>query len=278
MVTFSRAALLILLVGLVCGCSTVRFAYENADAYVRWKAGSYLDLEGDDAEELDDRIDEFHEWHRKNALPKYVTLVNQASQRFADGLSREDLVWGYDSLRVQARESLRKAGELAAPLLDRLKPDQVAQIERRLADENRKFYRDNLRGPERERRRKRARLVADRLEDWVGKLTQAQVQRVREYAERAPLADELRDRDRKRLQKDVIAIIRAREAQKRLPERLAHWERGREPAYVAALDAWREQYFALLLDIDRTLTPEQRARAAAHLRRYAEDFEILVAR
>jgi hypothetical protein len=34
----------------------------------------------------------------------------------------------------------------------------------------------------------------------------------------------------------------------------------------------------MLLDVDRMLTPEQRARAAANLRRYAEDFEILAAR
>lgn len=277
MVVFSRIALVVL-AALVCGCSTVRFAYENADAYVRWQAGTYLELEGDDADELDDRIDEFHAWHRRNALPKYVTLANEASQRFADGLSREDLVWGYDSLRVQARESLRKAGELAAPLLDRLTPEQVAQIERRIADENRKFHRDYLRDPERERRRKRARNVQNRLEDWVGKLTQAQVQRVREYAERAPLVDELRDRDRKRLQADVVAIIRAREAQKKLADRIAHWERGREPAYAAAIDSWREQYFSLLLDLDRSLTPAQRTRVAAQLRRYADDFETLAGR
>ena len=73
---------------LVCGCSTVRFAYENADAYARWKIGTYLDLEGEDAEQLDERIDEFHAWHRRHALPKYVTLAHEASQRFADGLSR----------------------------------------------------------------------------------------------------------------------------------------------------------------------------------------------
>ena len=40
----------------------MRFAYENADSYLRWKAGSYVDLEGDAADELDDRIDEFHAW------------------------------------------------------------------------------------------------------------------------------------------------------------------------------------------------------------------------
>jgi Family of unknown function (DUF6279) len=266
------------LAALTCGCSTLRFAYENADAYVRWKAGNYLDVQGDDAEELDERIDEFHAWHRKTELPRYAKLAQEASRRFADGLSREDLVWGYDSLRGQARESLRKAAELAAPLLDRLSPEQMAQIERRIAEENRQFYRNNLRGSERDRRRKRAKYAVDRLEDWVGKLSQAQIARVREYAERAPMADELRDRDRRRLQREVMAIIRAREAQKRLPERIANWERGREPAFVAGLEAWREQYFAMLVDIDRTLTPEQRARAMSHLRRYAEDFEALAAR
>ena len=278
MVAVLRGFFVVVLAALACGCSTVRFAYENADSYLRWKAGSYLDLQGEDADELDERIDEFHAWHRRHALPKYVGLAHEASQRFSDGLSRPDLVWGYDSLRVQARESLRKAGDLVAPLLDRLTPEQVAQIERRLAEENRQFHRDNLRGPERDRRRKRAKQVVERLEDWVGKLTQAQIQRVREYADRTPMVDELRERDRKRVQKDVIAIVRSREARARLGERLANWDQGREAAYVAALGLWREQYFNLLMDIDRSLAPEQRARAQGHLRRYAEEFEALVSR
>jgi hypothetical protein len=260
------------------GCSTVRFAYENADAYVRWKAEGYLDVQGDDAEELDERIDEFHAWHRKNALPQYAKLAREASQRFSAGLSRQDLVWGYDSVTAQARESLRKAAELVAPMLDRLEPGQIAHIERRFVEDNRQFYRNNLRGPERERRRKRAKFAVERLEDWVGKLSEAQVERVREYAERAPLLDELRDRDRKRLQREVLEIIRARAAQKSLPERAANWDRGREPAFLAALERWRGEYLALLGDIERSLTPQQRARAAAQLRRYADDFDALGAR
>ena len=269
--------LVLLLGALVSGCSTVRFAYENADAYARWRIDSYVALQGDEADALDERIDEFHAWHRRHELPKLAGLARETSQRFADGLSPADLVWGYDSLRARARESLRKGAELIAPLLDRLSAEQIAQIERRIAEENRKFYRDNLRGAERERRERRAKHAVDRLEDWVGKLTQAQVERVREYSERAPLTDELRDRDRKRLQRDVMAIVRAREAVKRLPERAAHWERGREPAYLAQLDTWRREYFALLIDIDRSLTPEQRARVQRNLRRYTEDFEALAA-
>ena len=167
---------------------------------------------------------------------------------------------------------------MSAPTLDRLAPEQVAQLERRLAEENRKFQRDNLRLDERDRRRKRAKFVVDRLEDWVGKLSQPQLERVREYAERMPLLDELRDRDRRRLQREALAVIRARQARERLPELIGNWERGREPAYVKALDSWRDQYFSLLIDIDRSLSPEQRRRAHANLRRYAEDFEALAAR
>jgi hypothetical protein len=263
---------------LLGGCSTVRFAYENADSYARWKAASYVDLHGEMADELDDRIEEFHAWHRKNELPKYVRLSQEASRRFADGLSPQDVVWGYDSLRAQARESLRKAGEMAAPLLDRLSAEQVAQIERRFAEDNRQYYRSNLRGSERERRAKRAKNMVERLEDWVGKLTPAQVERVREYAERAPALAELRDRDRKRIQREILAVIRARSAQQKLPELLAHWDREREPGFSAALGTWREQYVSFMVDLDRMLTPEQRARALAHLRRYAEDFEALAAR
>lgn len=263
---------------ILSGCTALRVAYDNADTYVYWRSGSYLDLDGKESEELSRRIDAFFAWHRAQALPQYARIADEAARRLDDGLSREDLVWGYDSLVAHARQSLRVAAERIAPLLDRLTPEQVAHLEKGFAEDNRKFARENLRGSDRERRKRRAKRVEERLEDWVGNLTQAQVERVRQYSERAPLTDELRDRDRKRLQKDVVAIVRAREARAQLPERLAHWEKGREPAYAAALDAWREQYFAMLLDVDRMLTPEQRARALGHMRRYADDFEALSAR
>lgn len=265
------------LLALAGGCSTLRFAYDNADLYVRWKIDSYVTLQGDEADELAGRIAEFHSWHRLNELPRYARLAREASPRFAGGLSRQDMIWGYDSLRARTEDSVRKAAEMLAPLLDRLTPEQVAQIERRLAEENRQFHRDHLRGAERERRRKREKALVDRLEDWVGKLSQAQVERVREFAERAPLLDELRDRDRKRLQGEVLAIIRAKQARKQLASRLAQRERGRDPAFVAGLETWRAQLYTLLGDVDRSLTPEQRARGVAQLRRYADEFDALAA-
>jgi hypothetical protein len=257
------------------GCSALRLAYDNADTYLRWRAGSYLDVHGAAADELDERIDAFFDWHRAQALPHYARLAEEAAQRMGSGLTAQDMVWGYDALQGHARESLRQAALQLAPMLDRLDAKQIAHLEKRLADDNRRFARDNLAGSEAERRGRRAKRMQDRLEEWVGRLSRAQVERVRQYAERAPLTDEHRDRDRRRLQADLLDMVRKREAQKRLPEAAAHWQAGRDPAFVELNRAWQREFFALLIDIDRSLTPAQRARAVANFRRYAEDFAAL---
>jgi hypothetical protein len=263
---------------LLAGCTALRLAYDNADTYLLFRAKSYLDLDAKGSDELDERIDEFFAWHRKNALPQYARVSDEAAKRLAKGLSREDLVWGYDSLVAHARQSLRFAAERVAPLLDRLTPQQVAHMEKRFAEDNRKFAREYLRGSEAERRKRRARRLEERLEDWVGNLSSVQAEKVKQFSERTPLYDELRAKDRQRMQAEFVDMIRKREAQKRLPDWIANWERGRDPAHLAASERFRQEYLALLLELDKTLAPEQRNRAAATFRRYAEDFRVLARR
>ena len=72
--------------------------------------------------------------------------------------------------------------------------------------------------------------------------------------------------------------MRAREAEERLAQFVLDWERGRDPAHAQAVAASRRELFAMLLELDRTLSPEQRERAIAQLRRYAADFRLLAAR
>ncbi|HUQ74610.1 MAG TPA: DUF6279 family lipoprotein [Burkholderiales bacterium] len=270
-----KALCTILLAVLICGCSTVRLVYDNADTYIRWRASSYLDLEGPMAEDLDETVGAFMAWHRTNALPKYAALADEASTRFGRGLVPADLDWGYDSVMTQARESVRVAAERIAPLLDRLTPEQIAHLERRLAEDNRRFARENLRGNERERRKRRTQRNVERLEDWLGRLSQAQIDRVAQYSERAPLLDEHRERDHKRLQAEVLALLRARQARERLVDFAGNWDRGRDPAYATAIEASRKEYFSMALDLERSLSSRQRARAASELRRYANEFRTL---
>ena len=269
-----RLTAALLVACLLSGCSMVRLAYESADSYLRYRAGAYLDVHGEQADELDAAIDAFHDWHRKQALPQYARFAGEAAQRVDDGLTPEDLVWGYDSLIAQTRIGLREAARRIAPLLGRLDAQQIAHIESRLAEENRRFEKEFLRGAEPARRERRAERVVKRLEDWVGRLSQAQVERVRQYSERVPLLAGMRLADHKRLQAAGLELLRSQRIEA-LPAFVAHWDRDRDPAYATAIANARRELFALLLELDGMLSPGQRAHAVANLRRYAADFQLL---
>jgi len=275
-VSAMRRALALAAAALLAGCSTLQLAYDNADTYARWEARAYLDVHDEQSDELDARIAAFHAWHREKALPQYAQLAVEAGRRLERGLSREDLLWGYDAVRAQVRESVRAAAVEAAGLLDRLGPEQLEHLAQRLAEDNRKFAREDLAGTPEERRERRTKRNLERLEDWLGGLSDAQAERVRQYSERAALIDELRDRDRKRRQAEFLDLLRARQARARLADWAADWESGRVPEYAAAVRANLEEYFSMLLDLDRSLSPVQRRTALERLARYRGDIEQLM--
>jgi hypothetical protein len=270
-----RLALALLALALLAGCSATRFAYHNADLFLRWQTGRYLDVHGVQSEALETHIASFLAWHRAAALPEYAKFARQAEERLARGLSRTDLVWGYDAFQTKIRAAMRAAAAESAPLLDQLSAEQIEHLRQRFDEDNRKFAREQLEGDDRERRKRRFKRNVERLEDWLGELSDAQVERVRLYSERAPLVGAMRDRERRRLQAEFVALLRAREAARRLPDWAQHWDRGREPAFAAAHRANLEELFAMLLDLERMLTPAQRTAARARFLQFAADFEQL---
>lgn len=64
----------------------------------------------------------------------------------------------------------------------------MACLERRFAEDNRSLARKYLRGGETERTQRRVERNVGRLEERVGELSRAQVQRVARYSERAHAA------------------------------------------------------------------------------------------
>lgn len=272
-----RAGVAALALLLLAACSGTRIAYNNADWLLRWRATSYLDVHGEQAEKLERGIAALLDWHRANALPRYARLTEEFGTRVARGLSRADLVWGYDAILEEARETLRAAANESAELLDSLNEAQIAHLESRISEDNRKFAEEYLAGSPRERRERRLRRNVERLEDWLGTLNDAQIERVKRYSDLAPLADEYRDQDRRRRQTELLAMVRAREAGRRLADWAQGWNLGRDPAYEAAAQAHLKELLDMLLDLDRMMTPRQRERVVARLRELSGDFSQLAA-
>jgi Family of unknown function (DUF6279) len=264
---------------LVGACSATRMAYDNADTMLRFMASSYFDLDAAQAEDMRQRIEQFHQWHRKSELPAYAALLRSASERAARGITTDDVAWGLENVRSRYRKFAVKAAVEAAPVLATLAPAQIAVLERKFADNNEKFEREFLPPDDQGRRRSQAKRMLERFRDFAGDLSVDQEARIELFV----LANErhvaARYGDRRRWQQDFVAAIRTHRDPQELGASLAEIfnkpELRRSEAFIREDRAWDEALAQLIVELDRSLSPTQRAHLVRRLSRYASDFAAL---
>jgi Family of unknown function (DUF6279) len=280
-VRLARATLLACL-ALLCGCSMVtKFGYNRAHAAMRTIAWDYLDLDYAQSEQLNIHLGYLHDWHRATELPLYAGLLSDASRRVARGMTPADATWAFDNLRARYRAFTAKTAEELAPVLATLGTAQIAELEQKVAQRNSEYAKEYL--PRDDKRGERARVerALDYLRDWTGTLTPVQETRVGAFIRAHSRYYVLRFEDRQRWERDAIALVRQHlppaELAPRLSELFTRPEARRSDEFAQEERRWEDDFGQLAADIDRTLSPQQRARIVNRLDSYAEDFTDLAA-
>jgi len=260
-------------------CSATRVAYNNADTMLRFMASSYLDLDAAQSDDLTPRIARFHQWHRSNELPVYAALLRSASQRAAKGITAEDVAWGLANVRSRYRRFAAKAAEDAAPVLATLASAQLAALERKFTENNEKYAKKFLSFDDQERRRAQLKRMLERFRDFAGELTPDQEARIGRFALAHERHVALRFEDRQRWQRDFVVALKAERKPEELGRHLAEMfyrpELRRSEEFIREDKRWDEDLGQLIVDLDRSLSPKQRAQVVRHLSDYAEDFAVL---
>jgi len=268
-----RAALLSLtLVLAACGGAT-RLAYENGDAWVLVLTDRYLDLEGEQWQLARAAIRRFHAWHRRTELPRYAALLQSTAVRVEHGLTRADVEWASQNLRIRDALLVDAAVRESAPLLHVLDADNIAALERRFAAEDRKRIRETLWGDVAKRERTRVLGIVKRVEEWTGPLSGAQHEVVRRFVRATADRPRQVHEHRSRKQRELVAL-RLRDvgsAKGTSPEQLRSFLVGWEAERRIEQREYDARFVELILELDRTLTASQRAHAIGRLSRYAED-------
>jgi hypothetical protein len=264
----------------LAACSTVRLSYDNADWLLARIAARYVDLDGQQARAFKARLDDFHAWHRVQELPHYAALCEDAAERLQRGLTAADVDWAIAALRERGRVLGRQAAAGLAPTLASLQEAQLRQLARSFAEDNRKFHDQQLRGDHGAQARRRSEWLVDRFEDWLGPLREAQRSQVEALVAAFPELPELRLEERRRRQEAFIGLARQGRAglpaaQAQLAALLTDPELGRAASTREAFARYEAAFARLLLDLDRSLTLEQRRNAVTRLRAYAVDFRVL---
>lgn len=276
----ARALLAALAALLAAACSSVtRVAYDNAPFAAAWMIDDWFDLHDGQRDWVKERLARLHGWHRASEMPAYERLLAETAARAARGLSANDARQVHREMRALWLRLVRRAIPDMADFLLQLHPEQVVFLARRFDEDNERAVRESVRGTPQERLERRQKRYLERVEDWTGRLSPAQRDVVRaRVAAMGDLTGEWLG-DRRFRQSETIALLRSKPTRAQLEAGLTRLlvdsDSWRRPEYVAKMKARDEHVFAMVADLDATLTAEQRGRLHRRLAGYAADAAYL---
>jgi hypothetical protein len=272
---------------LLGGCSAVRIGYNQAPTLVWWWLDGYMDFDTTQAPRIKEALEQWFAWHRTTQLPDYAELLAAAQLQVMQPATPQQVCRWSDDLRARLATALAHGVPMAADLLPILKPEQLAQLERRYRKSNHDFEQDFLQPPD-ERLKASVRRAVDRAEMLYGRLDERQRQLLAAGVAASPFDPAAWFAERQALQSQTLQTLarltaggpgRAdRESNlaglQALSLRVLRAPPGPYRDYQQRLT---EYNCAFVAQLHNSTTPAQRQTARAKLKAWEEDLRALAA-
>jgi len=277
-------ALLTLMLVAVAGCSSLRLAYNNGDTVLYWWLNAYVDLDRDQKGWVREDIDKLFDWHRKTQLKDYVEILRKGQKQVQGNPTQADLMADYSEIKSRTQSLLLKAAPDLADLARSLKPEQVAQMEKKFKSNNDDYRKKFLTGDQEKRQQLRYKKSMEQFELWFGSFSSEQEALIRKASDARPLDNEIWLDERSRRQRNVLALVQKVQNEKLGKEatvalintlikdsfdRLEHSDR------KAFFDAFENSTAQMILTVIKIATPAQKAHAVKRMQGWIDDFNSL---
>ncbi|HUP98609.1 MAG TPA: DUF6279 family lipoprotein, partial [Usitatibacter sp.] len=136
-------------------------AYSNLGPMITWMVDDYVDLSGVQEDWVRERVARLMDWHRSEELPRYGRFLQSTLAKLEGPVTPADAADHQRALRSHWQRLVIQALPDVAEFLSGIEGEQVSQLERKFAEDNRKFARESTRGSPEERRERRMRRFAD---------------------------------------------------------------------------------------------------------------------
>ena len=271
---------------LLQGCSTVKLAYNQAPQLAYWQLNNHLDLSQDQAERVRDALDELHQWHRGNMLPRHAALLQQLQQQLPSAMTPEQACNAYAEVRGQIEKVLAQAEPSLAWLATQLTDAQIRNLQKKQARSNADWKKEWLDVTPEQLGEHRFKQLLSRAEGFYGTLDAPQKAALRSFIAQSSFDAQRTYAERLRRQQDLVQTLQAI-AQNRSDTEQAHrLVRGYLDRLNTSPDAAYQRYARTLVKegcegfslAHNAMTPAQRSRAVQSVKGYADDFLVLAAR
>jgi hypothetical protein len=277
---------LIATVVLAAGCSTIRFTYNHGDTLLYWWLNAYLDLDSDQSTWVKQDINKLFQWHRTTQLHDYAGLLANMQRQLAGNPTQADLLSDYRDMKARTELLAFKALPELADLARSVKPDQIAQMEKKFAKNNDDFRRKFMSGDLNRQREVRFDKSMDQFKLWFGNFSRDQEAVLRKASDARPLDNEIWLQERKMRQQKIIALLRQVQHDKLNKEQTMAaihnllrdlFDRMEAPDRKAFFDTYVDSTSKFILTAIKIATPEQKAHAQKRMQGWIDDFNTLAA-
>jgi len=281
-----RTWFLVAMLALVTACSSLKLAYNNGDTLLYWWLDNYVDFDDEQSGQVKKDIDDLFRWHRKTQLQDYVHVLQRAQQQLRGNPTPADLRADYDDIRARTQALLLKAAPDIADLALSLKPEQLAQMEKKFAKNNDKFRRENMKGDREDQNEFRYKKSMEQFELWFGSFSREQKDIIRKASDARPLDNAIWLDERMRRQRNVLALARrlmqekpsrdqaTAQIQALIRESFARLDNSERKAFY---EANTNASIGLVHTVIGIATPEQKAHAQKRMQGWINDFNTLAA-
>lgn len=279
-----RLLLLIALMASVAACSSIRFTYNHGDTVLYWWLNNYLDLDSDQSGFVKRDIDSLFQWHRKTQLKDYVQLLQTGQRQLAGSMTAADLHTNYDQVRSRTELLAFKALPELADLALTVKPEQIAQMERKFAKNNDDYRKKFMRGDLEEQQKARFKKSMEQFDLWFGRFSSEQEALLRKASDARALNNDIWLDERVRRQQRIVAVLRKVQRDKLGKDATVTqlhglvrelFDRMDAPDRKAFFDSYEEQTIQMILTAVKIATPAQKAHAQKRMAGWIEDFNVL---
>ncbi|MEB5933012.1 DUF6279 family lipoprotein [Pseudomonas mosselii] len=260
-------------------CSRIDLAYRNLDRLVPWSLGDYLDMNREQKQLLDERLEQQLAWHCKTQLPGYLDWLDRVRLMVADDAVTDQAL---EQRTLEARQAIGRVATAITPsateLLRGMSDDQVAEMRQAFrADisKRRKTYDET---PLPKQIEQRAARMQKRLEPWLGELSAQQRLRVMSWSQ--ALGDQSRQSiaNRAHWQQQLVLAMDQRATpgfEARLAQLLQRKESLWTAEYRQAYENSEQQARSLLIDLMRQSSPAQKQFLQQRLSKVRANFSEL---
>ena len=276
--------ILLILISVLAGCSSVKLGYRFLDNAIRWKINDYVSLNAEQGVAVKKDINQFHRWHQTTQLSIYASFMERkaAQLQAADTLSPSEVDKIYDEAFDIMSVSLDKFIPVITSMLLSLNPDQIPGVIKNLERESAKDLKEDFAITPAQRLAKRHNKMIKRAAQWVGRLNNTQIAMITEWAKTMPVDKEVRVSRQTSFLNMMSEQLKNRsnpeQFKRNILTQVKTPERFSSPAYKQSYAKRKQLTQKLISDLYNSLTPTQKSTLIASVKKYQADFLYLAPR